>query len=77
MPQVPREIAGRPAAAQAGGRRAPPSRRRVGARRSVLTRRTTAAQRAFHPGAIPPSVEPGIVVGIKVIGHDGRRLIAA
>jgi threonylcarbamoyladenosine tRNA methylthiotransferase MtaB len=81
MPQVPREIAKDRArrlreAGEAALRRHLDGE--VGARRSVLTE-TNDTGRSEHFTAVlfDRSVEPGIVVDAEVIGHDGRRLIAA
>jgi len=81
MPQVSREIAKDRArrlreAGEAALRRHLDGE--VGARRSVLTE-TNDTGRSEHFTAVlfDRSVEPGIVVDAEVIGHDGRRLIAA
>jgi threonylcarbamoyladenosine tRNA methylthiotransferase MtaB len=81
MPQVPRAIAKDRArrlreAGEAALRRYLDGE--VGARRSVLTE-TNDSGRSEHFTAVrfDRPVEPGIVVDAEVIGHDGRRLIAA
>ena len=81
MPQVPREIAKDRArrlreAGDAALRRYLDGE--IGARRSVLTE-TNDSGRSEHFTAVrfDRPVEPGIVVDAEVIGHDGRRLIAA
>jgi threonylcarbamoyladenosine tRNA methylthiotransferase MtaB len=81
MPQVSREIAKDRArrlreAGEAALRRHLDGE--VGARRSVLTE-TNDSGRSEHFTAVrfDRPVEPGIVVDAEVIGHDGRRLIAA
>jgi len=81
MPQVPREIAKDRArrlreAGDAALRRYLDGE--IGARHSVLTE-TNDSGRSEHFTAVrfDRPVEPGIVVDAEVIGHDGRRLIAA
>jgi len=81
MPQVPREIAKDRArrlreAGDAALRRYLDGE--IGARRSVLTE-TNDSGRSEHFTAVrfDRPVEPGIVVDAEVIGHNGRRLIAA
>jgi threonylcarbamoyladenosine tRNA methylthiotransferase MtaB len=81
MPQVPREIAKDRArrlrkAGEAALRRHLDGE--VGGRRSVLTETNDSGRSEhFTPVRFDRSVEPGIVVDAEVIGHDGRRLIAA
>jgi threonylcarbamoyladenosine tRNA methylthiotransferase MtaB len=81
MPQVPREIAKDRArrlreAGEAALRRHLGGE--VGARRSVLTETNDSGRSEhFTPVRFHRSVEPGIVVDAEVVGHDGRRLIAA
>jgi threonylcarbamoyladenosine tRNA methylthiotransferase MtaB len=81
MPQVPREIAKDRArrlreAGEAALRRHLEGE--VGARRCVLTETNDSGRSEhFTPVRFEHAVEPGIVVDAEVIGHDGRRLIAA
>jgi threonylcarbamoyladenosine tRNA methylthiotransferase MtaB len=81
MPQVPREIAKdrarrlREAGAAALRRHLD---REVGARRLVLTETGDGGRSEhFTPVRFDRPVEPGIVIDAEMIGHDGRRLIAA
>jgi threonylcarbamoyladenosine tRNA methylthiotransferase MtaB len=81
MPQVPRDIAKDRArrlreAGEAALRRHLDGE--VGARRRVLAETNDGGHSEhFTPVRFERPVEPGIVVDAEVIGHDGRRLIAA
>jgi threonylcarbamoyladenosine tRNA methylthiotransferase MtaB len=81
MPQVAREIAKdrarrlREAGAAALRRHLDGE---VGARRLVLTETGDGGRSEhFTPVRFDRPVEPGIVIDAEMIGHDGRRLIAA
>jgi threonylcarbamoyladenosine tRNA methylthiotransferase MtaB len=50
----------------------------VGARRRVLAEtRQSGRTEHFTPVRLDAPIEPGVIVEVAVVGHDGRQLIAA
>jgi threonylcarbamoyladenosine tRNA methylthiotransferase MtaB len=52
--------------------------RQIGAQRSVLTERGGIARTPqFTPVRMASPVEPGLILDVSIVGHDGRQLLAA
>ena len=81
MPQVRREIAkerARRLRQKGEAALAAHLAAQVGTRRSVLAEtRASGRTEHFTPVRLDAPIEPGVIVEIAVIGHDGRQLIAA